>query len=61
MECNNCDTHNAVARNDEFCNVCEYDYYKVLKMIWRPDFRGENPKQILADEIMKEFNQGDSK
>jgi len=55
MECSNCDTHKAVARNDEFCNVCEYDYYKVLKLVWRPEYRGVNPKQLIADEILNQY------
>lgn len=56
MECNNCGTHKAVAKNDNFCNECERDYYQVLTMVWRPDYKGVNPKQLIADEIMKEFN-----
>ena len=55
MDCNNCDTHKAVARNDEFCNVCEFDYYKVFTSVWRPDYKGENPKQALADSIMSDY------
>lgn len=56
MNCNNCGTHKAVARNDEFCNVCERDYYQILTMIWRPAYKGENPSQLFADSLMEEFS-----
>ena len=61
MNCNNCSTHKAVARCEDFCSVCEYDYYHDLNRVFRQAYKGENPKQKLADEIMKGFNQGDSK
>ena len=56
MDCNNCNTHKAVARCEDFCNVCEYDYYADLNRVFRRQYRGVNPKQLIADEIMKEFN-----
>jgi len=30
------------------------DYYKVLKLVWRTEFRGENPKQVMVDEILNQ-------
>lgn len=56
MNCNNCDTYEAVARNDNFCNVCEKEYYRILNLIFIPDYKGENPLQSFADSVMEEFN-----
>ena len=55
MNCNNCNTHEAVARCEHFCNVCEYDYYAKLNMVFRQEYKGVNPKQAIADEILKEY------
>lgn len=55
MDCNNCDTHKAVARNNDFCNVCEYEYHRILNLILIPSYRSENGNQAMVDEIMKQY------
>lgn len=57
--CSNCGTTNWGAKNDNFCNMCEREWYRVLGLIFRPDRDGPNPEQGLADAILRSVQHGE--
>ena len=59
--CTHCLKTNWGAKNDDFCNLCERDWYRVLGLVFRPDRDGPNPLQEFADNILLSVLRGEGK
>ena len=60
MQCSNCRATNAVAWNDNFCNCCEHEWYRVVNLTFRPSYKGDNPEQAWVDEIFYGVTNGEN-